>query len=108
MPLLVSQIGLKTAAAGIICYYHVATVLIFDHSCSKCMRSRPFKSVFKAKIIVQNYNTTIFPLLVVTTVMPTTVPGTQPADDCDESQQDCGVETQAPEEYDTITGQNES
>lgn len=40
--------------------------------------------------------------------MPTTVPGTQPADDCDESQQDCGVETQAPEEYDTITGQNES
>lgn len=40
--------------------------------------------------------------------MPTTVPGTSPADDCDESQQDCGVETQAPEEYDTITGQDVS
>lgn len=38
--------------------------------------------------------------------MPTTVPGTRPADDCNEDQQDCGVETQAPEEYDTITGQN--
>ncbi|XP_075900561.1 neuropilin-1a-like [Nelusetta ayraudi] len=37
-----------------------------------------------------------------TTTAPTTVPGTTPAD-CDESRQDCGAETHAPEEYDTVT-----
>ncbi|XP_075954409.1 neuropilin-1a-like [Anarhichas minor] len=37
-----------------------------------------------------------------TTTAPTTVPGT-PIADCEEGQQDCGGETEAPDDYDSVT-----
>ncbi|XP_041804634.1 neuropilin-1a-like isoform X3 [Chelmon rostratus] len=38
-----------------------------------------------------------------TTTAPITVPGTTPAADCEEGQQDCGGETEAPDDDDTAT-----
>ncbi|KAK9538461.1 hypothetical protein VZT92_003630 [Zoarces viviparus] len=39
-----------------------------------------------------------------TTTAPTTVPGTTPpVADCEEGQQDCGGETEAPDDYDSVT-----
>ncbi|XP_031726498.1 neuropilin-1a-like [Anarrhichthys ocellatus] len=39
-----------------------------------------------------------------TTTAPTTVPGTTtPVTDCEEGQQDCGGETEAPDDYDSVT-----
>ncbi|XP_069367134.1 neuropilin-1a-like isoform X2 [Paralichthys olivaceus] len=39
-----------------------------------------------------------------TTTAPTTVPGTTQAPDCEEGEQDCGGETEAPDIYDVVTG----
>lgn len=39
-----------------------------------------------------------------TTMAPTTVPSTTPTTDCDEGQQDCDVETDASEDYNTVAG----
>lgn len=39
-----------------------------------------------------------------TTTAPTTIPGTAPAIDCEEGRQECGGETEAPDDYDTLTG----
>ncbi|XP_078029109.1 neuropilin-1a-like isoform X2 [Epinephelus lanceolatus] len=39
-----------------------------------------------------------------TTTAPITIPGTTLSTDCEEGQQDCGGETEAPDEEDTVTG----
>ena len=39
-----------------------------------------------------------------TTTAPITVPGSTPTSDCEEGQQDCGGETDAPDDYDVATG----
>ncbi|KAI3374645.1 hypothetical protein L3Q82_021217 [Scortum barcoo] len=39
-----------------------------------------------------------------TTTAPITLPGTTPSTDCEEGQQDCGIETETPDDYDTVTG----
>nr|XP_020468074.1 neuropilin-1a-like isoform X2 [Monopterus albus] len=39
-----------------------------------------------------------------TTTAPITIPGTTLAADCEEGQQDCADETEAPDDYDTATG----
>uniref|UniRef100_A0A8P4GKP4 Neuropilin n=1 Tax=Dicentrarchus labrax TaxID=13489 RepID=A0A8P4GKP4_DICLA len=39
-----------------------------------------------------------------TTTAPITIPGTTQTTDCEEGQQDCGGETEAPDDYDTGTG----
>lgn len=39
-----------------------------------------------------------------TTTAPTTIPGMTLAIDCEEGQQECGGETEAPDDYDAMTG----
>lgn len=39
-----------------------------------------------------------------TTTAPITIPGTTPTTDCEEGQQDCAGETEAPDDYDMATG----